>query len=545
MKMSSVRVYFSCSVSIALCLVLFSGVDTATSINDDRFMSDVNLERYYVIEENALSNADVLLRDDYFGTDDEEEEEEEHLQHAPNLTTFRSVIDEAKAVHRLAGPDLKTFLAHPINVYHLFRRLDNGWRKGLELLLQTTPCKKWNLPLIVGRLRYLIENLPGSDELGHVVEYIAKVQNMYEINVKDIVDGRIGGTLALKPLTIAEQFEIVKILHEKDDMRTTLKWLHAINEQLPQLSSAQREGLNFSKTDILNLMASAYYDMRQVSNALEVTEKALELDPTNRIAISNHLFFTNKLAIQMDKSEPSLTRTFSGKQISKYERLCGRKKQRKVTKKKCRLIRVGFMHYKMEPISYKPNIVVFHDVIRNKTSDTLKNYAHETQSDLAWISEETFQSPKFSVDLNLDKLTENSVKQETKILLDQVSTLSSLVNEKPETLQQLQVFNVGLEGIHLKHHWSEMHLYSPPVKKWRKEAGAYFVFLNDVKIGGEIVFPDNNIILHPEKGSVLFYYHSKVSLHSFCPVIGSSLWVAVQPIQEHLRNYCVDDDEWL
>ncbi|CAG5130716.1 unnamed protein product [Candidula unifasciata] len=536
----------------SVVLLLISAMLTnkvSTKIIDDRFLSDVNLEHYYVIEENALSNANVLLRDDYFGAD-EEELEEDHEKHTPNLTSFISVINEAKAVHRLAGPHLESFLAHPVNVYHLFRRLDSGWREGLQLLLQSKPCRKWNLPMIVGRIRYLIDNLPGREESGRVVDYIAKLQNIYGIPVKDIVRGRIGGVQALKPLTVEEQFEIVKVLHDKDDMRTALVWLQQIYEHMSGLTLEQKSSLDFKQTDILNLMSSAYYAIKHVSKALETTEQVLALDPNNGIAASNLIFFKNKLAIEKEKNETGLNNAELNtvsvrKQLPKYERLCGRKRQ-KATRKRCRLVRIGLIFYKVEPLHYKPPIVIFHDIIRSKTADVLKSYAHDTQTEQAWISEETFSPPELGVVLNLQEMTTSSMKNETISLKKHLLSLSSLAEGEPEAWDQIQVINVGLEGMHLREHRRNLRL-NPPEKqgKYRKEAGAYYIFLNDVKIGGEAVFVDENIVVHPEKGSVLFYYHSKTSLHSFCPVIGSSLWVAVQPVRYKLRNYCVDDDEWL
>ena len=55
------------------------------SIAEHMFWSDVHLEHYYIIEENVLSHADILLRDGYFGKD-EFESEEEHKHHSIDLT---------------------------------------------------------------------------------------------------------------------------------------------------------------------------------------------------------------------------------------------------------------------------------------------------------------------------------------------------------------------------------------------------------------------------------------------------------------------------
>ncbi|GFS17783.1 hypothetical protein ElyMa_006831000 [Elysia marginata] len=62
---------------------------TIVDHHDDRFMSDVNLEHYYIMEESALSKADVMLRGDFMGSDDEDKDEEDMASIALNLTNFK------------------------------------------------------------------------------------------------------------------------------------------------------------------------------------------------------------------------------------------------------------------------------------------------------------------------------------------------------------------------------------------------------------------------------------------------------------------------
>ncbi|CAL1535661.1 unnamed protein product [Lymnaea stagnalis] len=528
--------------TILFCLAYLVNQNGGHYIKDERFMSDVNLEHYYVIEENALSNADVLLREDYFGAD-EEEDEETHLEHMPNLTQFKGIIDEAKMVHQLAGPDLEAFLWNPVNMYHLLRRLDDGWRQGLDLLLQTKPCRHWNLPSMVGRLHYLQDNLPGRLELERVVGYIATLQKIYKLNPQDIAKGRIGDGVSVKPLNIEEEFQIVKVLNDKDDMETALVWLQHIYNLLAKYNPSQREELSFKLTDVLNLMASANYHMKDISEALKLTEAVLKLDASNGIALSNLRFFKSKLAALEEKGEDTSKKAPSRK-MSKFERLCARQRKQKVSRKKCTLLRYGYWHFKKELIRRKPYIALFHDVLRNTTATHLKNYAYNVLSDNAWEKEEKFHPPTLSLKLDPVKLRVNQARWHVNRLHRYLSFLALADQRQLSWWGQKQIINVGLEGMHLENHKEKLRLVREYNLGKISEVAPYFTFLNDVKKGGEVVFTDQGITLHPEKGSVLFYSPVETKIHSFCPVVGGSLWVAINPSHEKKKDFCVAADEW-
>ncbi|XP_035826056.1 prolyl 4-hydroxylase subunit alpha-1-like [Aplysia californica] len=433
---------------LALVVSYTTLVCQAKYLKDDRFMSDVNLEHYYVIEENVLSHADILLRDDYFGAD-EEEDEEEHIAHAPNLTEFRSIVTETKAVHREAGPNLQTYLSHPINMYHMFRRLSTKWKEGLDLLLTTTPCKKWNIPSIAGRLQYLRDNLPGEREVARAVARVSLLQRIHGLSAADVTQGKFGDLMSLKPLTPQEQFEIIGVLREQEDMQTALAWLEQVNSWMVKSGTTGGEELGFNRTHILLMMASAHYLLKNIPDAFKATEDALKLDPDSVVAKNNLDFFKEKLSSSTFPDDDGKQAT---KYRSRYERSCAKTKRVKASRKKCTLTRVGLTFLKTEVIRRKPRVVLFHDVVSNISTDVLKNYAHKTQTDKAWVGDERYVAPDFRVSLHPLRIRGSAVKRKTETLRRQLQFLAGVLNVTSDRWGTTQVVNVGLDGMHFSKH---------------------------------------------------------------------------------------------
>ncbi|KAK3791746.1 hypothetical protein RRG08_011538 [Elysia crispata] len=509
--------------------------------HDDRFLSDVNLEHYYVMEEDALSKADVMLRDDIMGADDEFQKGPEVATLASNLTEFKRLINETKILHRLAGPNLPDFLAHPINVYHLLSRLATRWKAGLNMLMRAEQFKRWQVPAMVRRLQKLNEGLPGVAETSHVISYLAQLQRIYGIRTKDLAMGKVKDMTSLKPLTLDEQMNIAKRLHDTDEMRLALNWLGAIADSLTRLSPAQKEELSFNETEVYHMQASSHYNLKNTQQALEITEKILKIDPSCQVAQQNYKFFKKKAD---RRSASGFSDSVQVDKMSRYQRLCSRAAPRKLSKRKCRVVRDGLKYYKMESVHSRPEVVLFHDVISDKVASTLREYAQNKQRDQAWSMKDKFRTPSINVELVLSKLTRVHARREMRQLQKHLTNLARIMIRRPASWAGLQVVNVGLEGLHLFRHTNRLQLTPSKAKYKQDNVGAFLVFLNGSMGGGHAVLQKIGVSVSPEKGSVLFYYPSETRANSFCPVIGGSLWVAVQPIYESPRDFCEEKDEW-
>ncbi|RUS87844.1 hypothetical protein EGW08_004377 [Elysia chlorotica] len=125
-----------------------------------------------------------------------------------------------------------------------------------------------------------------------------------------------------------------------------------------------------------------------------------------------------------------------------------------------------------------------------------------------------------------------------------LTSLAKVTVHRPSKWAGLQVVNVGLEGLHLFRHTKRLQLTPYKAKHRDGKVGAFLAFLNDSVGGGQVVLEKLGVLVKPEKGSVLFYQPSETKANSFCPVIGGSLWVAIQPIYESQKDFCDEKEEW-
>lgn len=519
------------AVGLAAILFLFHESE-AKSIKEHMFMSDVNLEHFYTIEENVLSHADILLQDNYFGAGDDEDEAE-HQAHAPNLTEFRTVVESTKEIHDAAGLNLRSYLANPINVYHLLKRLSTKWKECIDLLMETKPCKIWNADIIRQRLSYLRKMLPGEKEIAKIISFTSTLQRIHNLRPSELAQGKLGGESSTHPLTVEEQYEFSMVLRDGEMMRDALVFLREIDEWLVSHSSDVTD-LGFNRTNILMQMATAYAHLKDFKSALKTTEDAMSLDPSSSVAGRNLNYFKGKASTWKSTKRPS-------KYTSPYERRCAKPKP---SRKTCFYKRFGLTFLKTEVVRTKPPVYLYHDVISDTVADYIRIYAHKKQTDKAWVADERYIVPDFRVSLHPKRLHGASryVRAAAQTLIDAINFLAqAVVDVNTDRWGSPQVVNLGLDGMHLSVHDKDLGM----VKPISGETAVFYTFLSEAQAGGEAVFSKLGSTVKPTKGSILFYYTSKQAAHSHCPVIGSSLWMVVCPIYEDPRTICKPEDEWL
>lgn len=59
--------------------------------------------------------------------------------------SFYSVLEDVKAIHRDVGRNVAGYISHPINQFHLTRRLYHQWREVLQRILNSDTCVKGKL----------------------------------------------------------------------------------------------------------------------------------------------------------------------------------------------------------------------------------------------------------------------------------------------------------------------------------------------------------------------------------------------------------------
>lgn len=61
------------------------------------------------------------------------------------IYSFYSVLEDVKAIHKDIGRNVAGYISHPINQFHLTRRLYHQWREVLQRILNSDTCVKGKL----------------------------------------------------------------------------------------------------------------------------------------------------------------------------------------------------------------------------------------------------------------------------------------------------------------------------------------------------------------------------------------------------------------
>jgi len=116
--------------------------------------------------------------------------------------------------------------------------------------------------------------------------------------------------------------------------------------------------------------------------------------------------------------------------------------------------------------------------------------------------------------------------------------ISEVTNFPVENGEGLQVLNYDI-GEEYRPHFD----YFPPNKvdhsKGGQRVGTLLFYLNDVRSGGETVFPNAGISIVPKKGTAVYFHYGnsqnqvdRRSLHASVPVLEGEKWVATKWIRQ-------------
>ncbi|KAK7112409.1 hypothetical protein V1264_011874 [Littorina saxatilis] len=484
------------------------------------------------MEEESLSNVDVFLREELFEHGDKESADAAH-----NLTALRNLVAEAKQTHREVGSNTKEYLSHPVNVFHLARRLRTGWKNAIGHIRNSKPCKEWHMPQLISRLANIEDNLPSEGELTSVTYNLLTIQHTQGIRTQDLLRGKVGNRSALEPISPQEQFQVAKVAVDEDDYFYAAQWLKHLSRSA-KLKDMRKEEDGFNATNVLGMLASAYFRINMLPEALKVTNQLLKKDPENMVARTNKVFFEERIARGKESTKTGSPKRFGNEDTYRrnFERLC-RGTEIKPKRLKCVLLptwpRSKLSFHKLEILNRRPPIVAFHGVVSRRDATRLVDVAEEEYEKIAMDSEEGFRTPEFTLVMSkLGKTRAAQYKQQQLLskIRTKLSTLPYTVRP-PYTSGESEARNFGHQGFYIK---PNPHFQ---IQNLGAHTGTAMVFLNDVEMGGEIVFPTANTRIAPQMGTVVFYFPSFKKFHTICPVAYGTEWVLIHSFYERRAPY--------
>lgn len=469
------------------------------NVFSELFTTYVNFEKYYQMEEELIALTDLIVQ----------QERITHGEDVHGILNITQLIYDAKEIHNIYVDEPELYLSHPINTFHLSKRLAWQWKGVVTQIMETDTCVK----ALRLKIQNMDDNIPNNEQLSKIALSVLNLDKFYNKTAQDLMLGDIDDHLPQKPLTLSDVVYIAKVAYDNEQFYYAITWL---NHVISEMKIRQLETIDdvYGKATIYNLLASAYFKMNHIEKAIELTDEIILFDPENEKASRNKDYYNSVdvkgTPLKMEKSVPKL------KSLQLYNILCSQQVAMTESKERCTYFplrnKMWYMksNIKAEVIKRKPLIIYFHGLIGNKTANALRYMGHETLLNLT--SEHRYSYPRLSSGLNDQTHWRWVPNLKNKFYSMDISPM-------PSRNSKFNILNVGLDGFVLKH---QQRTIMP--------VGLFFVSLAESTLGGEFVFPFSKTKISVQKGDAVFY-EGDIKF-TVCPVAYGTQWYGMQYLFE-------------
>uniref|UniRef100_A0A182ITR6 procollagen-proline 4-dioxygenase n=1 Tax=Anopheles atroparvus TaxID=41427 RepID=A0A182ITR6_ANOAO len=422
------------------------------------------------------------------------------------------------------------YVSNPITAFMIANRLVTDWERIRSFMAMDVGAKLENST-----------TLPTTDDVLGIVEGLARLQDIYQLDAKEVASGKVLDRQLHRQLTPADCYQIGVKLSGSYNYRLAISWLR---EALRRWTT---ENPGVSKVEIMNALSYALSQQGEYEEALELTNNVLKMQPDNERArlskdpLEKWIDYKKEHGLPPRKPEPD---------YGNYYSLCRGDFHRPASDLAtlhCRYERsrspfLRIAPLKVEEVNHDPYIVVYHQVISDKEIDTLHTISKSSMK-RAMVGDDNKKEVSKSRTSSNGWL-EDFMHPVVRAVTTRTEDMSGLTMDAAE---QLQVGNYGIGGHYLPHHDyvvpEEGKEPYPVIGKGNRIATVMY-YLSDVEIGGATVFPEIGVGIFPRKGSAIFWYNLHANgtadsrtLHAACPVFLGSKWVANKWIHEHGQEF--------
>ncbi|VDK66543.1 unnamed protein product [Onchocerca ochengi] len=469
-----------------------------------------------------------------------------------DLYIERLSMEKKQQSNRSLGNNMR-LITNPVSAYLLIKRLIEEWNDikrlagsdiGEELLNEISELRAMNYA-----------KNPTTEDLTGAAIALLRLQDTYQLNVKEIADGKILNASVVEPFTAKDCFDIGQAAYNANDYYHTVIWMEEAQERLRNEMPNETVQLK----EILEYLAFALFKQ----------------DPDHPRARNNIKWYEDMLAeegmkpIDYRRNIPPITNPRPKSGLDKneheiYEALC-RNEVPVSIKAKSKL----YCYYKMdrpflrlapfkiEILRFSPLVVLFLDVITDEEVKMIQMLAtpklRRATVQNSVTGELETASYRTSKSLKKEKRTASSfsysawLKDEEHEIVHRINRrIDLMTNLEQETSEELQVGNYGIGG----------H-YDPHFDFARKEEVNAFQSLNtgnrlatllfymtQPESGGATVFTEVKTAVMPSKNDALFWYNLLRSgdgdlrtRHAACPVLTGTKWVSNKWIHERGQEF--------
>lgn len=270
----------------------------------------VNLERQLALEMELVTIFSILVQ----------EEKREPSDSKLDLKEIENYLTEIKEIHEQIDNEIDEYISHPINAFHLIKRLNMRW----SVLVEKTLEKNIPYKALRFKLDHLKASFPSDVDFEIIAIGLTRMQYLSGIDLKEMVNGTINGKHSLHKPKVADLFFIARMAYDNEDFYTAIIWLKEASKLAQYEDPTLIETLHdkpINLTSTMSLLASALYEMRHYQEAMKVLEELLKIDPSNKRAQTNKEFFKQKSELNVEPPLEIKWKEPKGKQEKTYQKL--------------------------------------------------------------------------------------------------------------------------------------------------------------------------------------------------------------------------------
>nr|XP_044636358.1 prolyl 4-hydroxylase subunit alpha-2 isoform X3 [Equus asinus] len=414
------------------------------------------------------------------------------------LSKIKSWADKMEALTSKSAADPEGYLAHPVNAYKLVKRLNTDWPALEDLVLQDSAAG------FIANFSVQRQFFPtDEDEMG-AAKALMRLQDTYKLDPDTISKGELPGTKYQAVLSVDDCFGMGRSAYNDGDYYHTVLWMEQVLKQLDAGEEATT-----AKTQVLDYLSYAVFQLGDLHRALELTRRLLSLDPSHERAGGNLRYFERLLEEEREKPSSNQTEAELATQEGIYERPVDYLPERDVYESLCRGEGV-----KLTPRRQKRLFCRYHH--GNRTPQLLIAPFKE---------EDEWDSPH---------------------IVRYYDVMSDEEIERIKEIAKPKVANYGMGGQYEPHFdFSRKHEQDAFKRLGTGNRVATFLnYMSDVEAGGATVFPDLGAAIWPKKGTAVFWYNLLRSgegdyrtRHAACPVLVGCKWVSNKWFHERGQEF--------
>ncbi|XP_037697234.1 prolyl 4-hydroxylase subunit alpha-3 isoform X2 [Choloepus didactylus] len=415
-----------------------------------------------------------------------------------DLTRF---YDKVLSLHE----DSATPVANPLLAFTLIKRLQSDWRNVVHSLEASE-----NIRALKDGYEKVEQDLPAFEDLEGAARALMRLQDVYMLNVKGLARGvfqRVTGSAVtdvysprrLFSLTADDCFQVGKVAYDTGDFYHAIPWLEEAVSLFRRSYGEWNTEDEASLEDALDHLAFAYFQVGNVSYALNLSQEFLLYSPNNKRVARNVLKYERLLsesphqavaeAVIQRPNVPHLQTRDT------YEGLCqtlgSQPTHFQLSSLYCSYETNSSPYLLLQParkevIHLKPYVVLYHDFVNDLEAQKIRGLAEP------WLQRSVVASgeKQLQVEYRISKSAwlKDTVDPMLVTLDHRIAALTGL-DVHPPYAEYLQVVNYGIGG-HYEPHFD--HATSPSSPLYRMKSGnrvaTFMIYLSSVEAGGATAF---------------------------------------------------------